>query len=196
MITILFFVITKMTRIVAICGKKRSGKDTIADYISSRYGYDKVKFANVLKDLCKNAFNLSNYQVEYDGKDVVDTRYDKTPRQIMQYIGTDLMQFEMQKFMPKIGRLVWTTSLLESTKNKYIVISDMRFKHEAEEVLRYDPSAIILMVDRLACNNVIDTHVSENATNDIPFNFYVKNDKGIEDLHKIVDDMMKSSQIL
>lgn len=184
-----------MTRIIAICGKKRSGKDTIANYISEKYGYENVKFANILKGLCKAAFTLSDLQLEDSEKDVIDTRYDKTPRQIMQYIGTDLMQFEMQKFMPKIGRLVWTSSLLESTKDKFIIISDMRFKHEAEEVLRYDPSAMIVMVDRLMCKDNVDAHVSEHEFMDIPFNVTVKNNSGIEQLYARIDSFMKTSRI-
>lgn len=183
-----------MTRIIAICGKKRSGKDTIADYISKHYGYEKVKFASVLKNLCKNAFNLSDDQVEHDEKDVIDARYDKTPRQIMQFIGTDLMQFEIQKFMPKVGRLIWTSSLLESTKDKCVVISDMRFKHEAEEVLRYDPGALILMVDRYICADALDTHVSENAFGEIPYSVIIRNDKSVEYLYKHVDALMKSNR--
>lgn len=184
-----------MTRIIAICGMKRSGKDTIANYISKKYGYENVKFANTLKALCKAAFTLSDFQLEDSGKDIVDTRYDKTPRQIMQYIGTDLMQFEMQKFMPKMGRLVWTTSLLESTKDKCVVISDMRFKHEAEEVLRYDPTALIVMVDRLLCRNTIDAHVSEHEFMDIPFNVTLNNNTSVEQLYALVDGFMKTSRI-
>lgn len=184
-----------MARIIAICGRKRHGKDTVANYISSKYGYENVKFASVLKSICKQVFNLSDPQIEDDEKDVIDARYDKTPRQIMQFIGTDMMQFELQKFMPRIGRLVWTTALLDSTKDKCIVISDLRFKHEADEVFRCDPNALIIRVNRNCVDIPIDSHVSENELDGIPCNLTLNNDGSIIDLHASIDKCMESIKL-
>ncbi len=146
--------------------------------------------------ICKLLFNFSNSQLEDDQKDIVDDRYNKSPREIMQYIGTDIMQFELQKFIPSIGRLLWTRSLLDSINNNDIVISDMRFKHEAEEVLKYDPKALIIIIKRSCNDSDSDIHISENEIESIPYQYTIYNDSSLEKLYKSIDDIITSSQIL
>lgn len=172
-----------MARIIAICGSKRSGKDTVASYISQNHDYKPVKFASKLKKVCMELFDLSESQVEDDCKDVVDQRYGRTPRELMQFFGTEIMQFKIQDILPNSGRLFWVKHLLDTTKNDKIVISDMRFKHEADEVLKADPYAIIIRIIRDK-NNVTDSHCSENEFNDIPATHTIHNDSSIEDLHQ------------
>jgi hypothetical protein len=86
-----------MIRIIAVCGNMRCGKDMAANYISKNYrpmhsssNYTNVKFAGKLKSVCGQLFGLSVKQMESDEKDVVDPRYKKTPREILQYFGTDI----------------------------------------------------------------------------------------------------------
>jgi hypothetical protein len=178
-----------MARIIALCGAKRSGKDTVADFISGTYGHTKTKFAGKLKTACKQLFDLSEDQVEGDGKDSLDMRYDRTPRQLMQFFGTEMMQFKLQEMLPNTGRLFWTRSLLENHKEGAIVISDMRFVHEAHEVLRHDPRALIIRINR-PFNCACDDHCSEKEYLEIPSAIDLVNDGTVEELRDKVRKLL------
>jgi dephospho-CoA kinase len=163
-------------KIIAICGLKRSGKDTIADYLCSNYGYTKIKIANPLKQGLKQMFGFSDEQLESDKKDEIDPRWEVQPRKIMQFIGTEVMQYQLQQIIPGIGRKVWIRSLVEEYINKstgsseLYVIPDLRFLHEYEELAKHN--ALFWRVERITelekLNHSCDLHISEKEYLQIP----------------------------
>lgn len=51
--------------VLGLNGNSKSGKDTVADYLISSYGWNgKIAFAGNLKDIVKHVFKLSSYDVE------------------------------------------------------------------------------------------------------------------------------------
>ncbi len=44
--------------VIALSGKKRVGKDTFADTLVKRYGFEKIAFADPLRNLCARVFYL------------------------------------------------------------------------------------------------------------------------------------------
>lgn len=67
-------------KIIGICGLARSGKDTVADYISSKYGYEKFVMSDALRDILvsrnkevskKSMLELGNELRGAKGKDIV-----------------------------------------------------------------------------------------------------------------------------
>lgn len=178
-----------MTRIIAICGKKRSGKDTIAKYIEEKYKYKNVKFSQYLKSMCSDLFGFSYDQIENDSKDVLVDEYNKTPREIMQFIGTELMQLELQKFVPSVGRSIWAKTLLNKHTEERIVISDLRFLHEFNEIKKHDCNAVIIKVTNDMINST-DNHISEKEIDDICYDFEVKNNSTIDDMYERIDHIM------
>ena len=58
-------------RIICISGLIGSGKDTVAEYISEKYGYEIIDYANILREVCKREGleltreNLQNLRVKY-----------------------------------------------------------------------------------------------------------------------------------
>ena len=97
-----------LPRIVAICGPKGAGKDALADHLVSVYGYEKIKFADVLKDAVGILFGFTREQMD-DGdlKEVVDIRWGVTPRKVLQFFGTEVMQYKLQELMPNMDRNSW-----------------------------------------------------------------------------------------
>lgn len=189
----------KFPRIIAICGLKRSGKDTIADYLCSHYGYTKIKIASPLKKGLQVMFGFTDEQLETNKKDEIDPRWNVKPRQLMQFLGTDVMQYQLQQIIPDIGRKVWIKSLIEehlnqqeNDKNKLYVIPDLRFLHEHEELSKYD--TVFWRVDRISelqkLNHACDLHVSEKEYLNIPVSHIFKNETR-QDLFKHIDDAMK-----
>lgn len=178
-------------KIIAICGLKRSGKDTIADTLCQHYGYEKVKIATPLKDALKALFQLTDAQVEGDAKDAVDPRWGVEPRRLMQFIGTEVMQFHLQEILPTVGRKFWIQRLVEehiSSSNKMIVISDLRFKHEYDLLSQHD--AVFWRVERFEKETHGDVHSSEREYMDIPVQHIFKNDSSKECLEHLVMDEM------
>lgn len=180
-----------LPRVIAVCGFKRSGKDTVADFIVNNFGYKKIKISEGLKNMIKCTFNMTEEQLETDVKDHVDDRWGVSPRRIMQFMGTEIMQYEIQKIMPEIGRNFWIKTLVDKYIDKYpndmFVISDLRFIHEYEMLKKYNPC--IIRVDRHATVHQC-THVSEKEFTNIPFDIIIKNDSTkqavTEDVRKFI----------
>lgn len=197
-------------RIIAICGHKRSGKDTIANYLA-KYGYKNIKIADQLKTMVKQLFNFTDAQLELDQKEDIDQRWEISPRQVMQFFGTEIMQYEIQKLLPNIGRTFWIKSFIEKyrlsatentesentetenagTETDKYVISDMRFLHEYEELKKYNIFVIMIKRDSTT-NKTIDFHASENEYIKIPADIVINNDGTIEDLLIKIDNAIST----
>lgn len=167
-------------KIIAICGARRSGKDTLARILETQYGYKHLKISHELKSIVSQLFTLNDEQLENDNKDIVDGRYGITPREIMQFFGTEMMQYKLSELLPQMGRKFWIKLFIEkyiiSQTNDKIVISDLRFLHEYDELKKYN--AVIVKIERENNpykNDKLDTHVSETEYNQIPFDHILKN---------------------
>lgn len=95
--------------IIGISGKFASGKDLVADYLVKRWSFRKVSFAGKLKCVCADLFGMV-------GKD----------RSLLQRVGAA---------MRGIDDLVWVRyALKQNTADERIVISDVRYKNEADYI--------------------------------------------------------------
>jgi len=179
-------------KILAICGMKRHGKDTIADYLCQHYGYTKVCIATPLKDSLKVMFGFTEEQVNGDLKDVIDHRWQIEPRKALQFIGTELMQYEIQKLLPAVGRTFWIKTLIEQyviSANVPLVIPDLRFIHEYELLAKH--GAVFWRVERIMSAHE-DAHVSEREYLSIPVSHVLKNETK-EGLYKAIHDCFSQS---
>jgi hypothetical protein len=178
-------------KIVAVCGLKRSGKDTIAEYLERSMGFLNVKIAGPLKQAVAHTFAFTKDQVEGDMKDDVDPRWGISPRTAMQWFGTDIMQYKAQDIMPGMGRLFWTKHLVTKIHSypmdQRIVISDLRFKHELD-AMRESFSVFVIKVERSACP-ANDHHVSEEGCTDIAEDAKVTNDGDLGELYEKIRRM-------
>jgi hypothetical protein len=180
--------------IIAICGSKRSGKDTLAGIISNEFGFEHVKIAQKLKAMCQILFNFSNDQIETDLKDEVDPKWNISPRRAMQFMGTEVMQYKIQDLLGKrVGREFWIDSLLESfeKENHKYVISDLRFIHEYTRI-KEKRGFIIKVIDNDLVNE--DDHISEQEYLEIKSDVIIDNTgrPDLESLRRQIAMVMKS----
>jgi hypothetical protein len=174
-----------LPRIIAICGCKRVGKDTVAEHLRDKFGYKIVKFAEPLKDMLKVLFGFSHEQIEIT-KDVVDPMWGVAPRKVMQFFGTEIMQFEVQRLLPNIDRGFFVKSLLARHKDdERIVISDMRFIHEWQAIKNTHANSLIIKITRN--DSPVDDHVSEMELEHIDPDFVIENNGTLESLFAEVD---------
>jgi hypothetical protein len=126
--------------LIGVTAPARSGKDTIGDYLVNEKGYTKYSFANPLKRAAMEIFGFTEKQVFGSLKETVDPIWGVTPRLVLQVMGTELFQYDIQKHIPefeKIGRGIWVERFklwYKENSDKNIVICDVRFKHEAEAI--------------------------------------------------------------
>lgn len=165
--------------------KAKSGKDTLAEMMVKRLGYTRYAFADKLKSMSADLFDLSEDQVHGFLKEAVDSRYEVngtylTPRYIFQTFGTEVAR----SIYPDIWSLYVSTRILNSTHKNY-VITDFRFPNEYDVVKRvlgsyYD--VITVEIFRSGRPNVAP-HVSETALDNFPFDTKIINDGTVEDLY-------------
>ena len=128
--------------IVGVTGLIGSGKDTIANYLTTFHGFKKESFANSLKDAVAHVFGWDREMLEgttkssREWREQVDPwwaeRLDMpnlTPRWILQYWGTEVCR---KGFHDDIWIASLEHKLLKSTDN--VVISDCRFANEVKAI--------------------------------------------------------------
>jgi dephospho-CoA kinase len=183
--------------IIAITGLCRSGKDEIANYLAQNHRFKLCKVASALKQAIKVIFNMTDDQVEGHLKEVVDDRWGISPRQALQFIGTDIMQYKIQELLPHIGRSFWIRQLCESISydpSMRIAISDIRFFHEVEELKKQFPNQVVVLkvIRNIALSRYKIDHPSEIEWQYIKEDILVENNDTISDLHSKVKDALAS----
>ena len=125
---------------------------------------------------------MSEEQIDGDNKEVVDTNWNITPREVMQFIGTEVFQYKIQEIIPNCNREFWIKSFvntLQTQKKGNIVVSDLRFLHEYNYMKNNIPTheILVIRIDNIANNmyDLNDTHISETEYMKIPVDFHINN---------------------
>jgi len=191
--------------IIGITGKARSGKDQLGAYIQDIFNkkhdrwFTHIFFAEMLKTMCMDHFDLSNDQVYGDLKEVSDNRYVKelpeegtvltdenfwTPREILQELGS---------FYRKIDHNFWVRILQDEIKVRGIkdaLITDVRHINEAEFVK--NSKGMLLKITRDDVSEIHNSsHISETALDDYKdFDIIVPNKGTLQDLENIASEVV------
>jgi hypothetical protein len=194
---------TGRRQVVALCGRLGAGKDALADALCRDSGFVNLKFARPLKDALCGIFGLTSEHVDGDLKDVVHPAWGVTPRLLMQWFGTDVMQHGLAAVVPHVGRTVWSERMrleilkLPADGATRVVISDTRFQHEVDMVrsLAAAGEADVLVVHvlcsaapehktyRSEAAEAAEAHESESGVDDLgPVDQIIVNDGTLADL--------------
>jgi len=176
-----------MRKIIALCGHKGSGKDTVADVFDVLQANRRLAFADPLRTIATTVFGLTPAQMlDRDLKEVpLDTYPHQSPREILQKIGTDCFR----AIWPEVWLEAAHRTILNS-RFDYVVITDLRFLNEAVAVKEW--GGIIIKIDadeRLGPN--LDPHPSEA---DIPFieaDLVLENNGSLEDFASTCHQTLK-----
>jgi hypothetical protein len=155
--------------IILLSGKKRVGKDTVADHLISTYGYVKIGFADALKHYLRAVLdiNIDNHV----GRDL--TTHE---RFALQHFGTDCCR--------KIDPDVWVRHVINTLKDynsseelphwHQIVIKDTRFPNEVTGVTEWGEAngykVITIRLEYLD-KPIDDGHESEVGLDDWEFDY-------------------------
>jgi len=187
--------------IIGVSGKARSGKNTFTEMLQKELDnlghlFVDMAYADELKLRVMHDFNLSYEQVYGKLKEVPDHRYAKgnlssnpyeafwTPREILQYIGTEGFR--------KIDSKFWIRQLFNKINTgliRDVIVTDCRFPDEVDAII--EAGGIHIRVERDNKDFVADTqHLSETALDNYNNTYcIINNNSTLEGLRKIAKDI-------
>ncbi len=155
--------------IVGISGKRGSGKTTLANILEERYGWFHVSLADFLKRKCREDFDLTLEQTNGALKEVVDERYDKTPRQIMIDMGSFYRSVDPHFWIKKVQEQILG---FPQAQRGNVVISDIRFRNEAEWISRH--YGYVVRLERSPTLNIYRTEIQDPSECELDaYSFYL-----------------------
>tara|TARA_B100000965_G_scaffold14609_1_gene10957 strand:- start:2417 stop:3007 length:591 start_codon:yes stop_codon:yes gene_type:complete len=195
--------------IIGICGLIGSGKGTVADILVENHNFEKLSFADKLKDGVASVFGWDRDMLEGDTDrsriwrektDVFwsnETGREVTPRLVLQLFGTDCMR---NGFFDGIWVSLVKQKILEDPDKNW-VIPDVRFPNEVKMIqsvqgqvwqVRRGELPGWFMDKRDNGVEPIDVHASEWAwiDKDESFEQIIQNDGSLEDLLKKLQKML------
>ena len=205
--------------IIGICGLIGSGKGTVSDHLVDVHGFEKISFADKLKDGVSAVFGWDRDMLEGDNSDSRQWREKEdefwsketgktiTPRLILQLFGTDCMR---NGYFDGIWVSLVKQKIINNPDTEF-VIPDVRFRNEQNAIRELggeiwqvkrgaDPEwfgqAILDNHNDTHLMSAYDIHASEYKwidTND-KFDSILYNDGTIEDLKSQVEDHLVSSE--
>tara|TARA_B100000003_G_scaffold118475_1_gene106211 strand:+ start:224 stop:817 length:594 start_codon:yes stop_codon:yes gene_type:complete len=195
--------------IIGICGLIGSGKGTVADILVEQHNYEKLSFADKLKDGVSSVFGWDRQMLEGDTDASRKWREEEdkfwteetgetvTPRLILQLFGTDCMR---NGFYDGIWVSLVKQELLKN-KDKNYVIPDVRFENEAKMIrslggricqVRRGPDPLWFRLYKDLGQEPTDVHKSEWAWANVQMDYILANDGTPEDLKNLVKDHLVS----
>lgn len=185
----MFIALVGLFMLIGFSGKKGSGKSYFADYLVNNKLFIKLSFASPLKEITKILFNLSDEDVKDPiKKELINPKFNASPRELMQWLGTDIMREEFNKKFNYSGS-IWIDSVKDKVKtllddNKDVVIDDVRFQNEVDMIHSLGGIVINLRNDLdNTLNNSTSIHSSENQK--LTFNYEFVNDKSYSNTYDI-----------
>lgn len=192
--------------IIGLMGKKQSGKDTVAKILVSHYSFTIIRFTDPIKAICKIMFGWGYEHIEGEMKEVIDPKWGISPRQAIQYIGTEFAQINLCKSFPlyakTIGRNIWSERLKQRynvlvhtrTGQLDVVVPDTRFQHEVDCI--HSLGGRVIRIERPNNKNDDDLHPSEKELEIITPDYTIINNSTISDLKRYILDLPFSNWLL
>lgn len=177
---------------IALWGKARSGKDTVAARLCEAHGYTRLAFADPLKDM---ALSVDPFVTTVAGQPVRLSEVVK----LHGWDGAKSIFPEVRRLLQHMGQTVrerdrsfWIRTLLRSAVmiSGPIVVTDVRYPNEFKAMQRAGFQMVqIRRPAALRCTlaDSMSQHESETALDDFTSTLTLTNDRDIPALHLAVD---------
>ena len=186
--------------LIGLTGKQGTGKDTVGEILIRDYGFKRHAFADPVREM---ALAINPWIVERDemgdqsaevrladvvaafGWDQAKRLFPET-RRLLQAIGTDAVR-------NIIGQNTWIDLAMsrvseELVAGNRVIITDVRFRNEAEAIQLIGGDVIKLIRDGVAGSNT--THVSETELDSIVPDVEIDNNHTVADLEREVASVL------
>jgi len=171
--------------IFGITGLARSGKNTTAEYLASKYSLPILSFADPLKEAAVSLFGITEDMAygfyDYDREQIVP-EWGISVREMLQRLGTECMRKEF-------GEDFWLRRAEQTIKHPVykngFILSDIRFDNEAEWIK--SKGGTILSIERNLSKQ--HGHVSEDRINVDLLDYIIPNTNTIPVLYHRLDTL-------
>lgn len=174
--------------IIGLTGYAQSGKDTVANILVENYGYQRVAFADPIRDLLYEANPMlkEGYRVQglvdVYGWDRVKVDYPEA-RDLLQRLGVGARK--------TFGDMFWVQQALKNVDaNSDYVITDVRFPNEAKAI-RLNEGAQIWRIRRTGFD-AVNAHESESAMDGEKVDQIFLNSGALDDLKILIQTRMRA----
>jgi len=172
--------------VIGLIGKAHSGKDTVGDWLVEQHNFYAIAFADYPKRMLRNLYDLSYDQLWGDDKEEIDTRYNVTPRYIMQYWLQACRHIDSDIWIRAVDKQI--NPVLSG--GSPVVITDVRFPDEVKLVQKHNGYLIEVRRDGAQANGGIPYHASEQDLH--VGQFIIDNNSTLEVLFNEVDHLLES----
>lgn len=177
-----------MKKLIGITGLAGSGKDTVADYLHSQYGFMKVAFADPLRLAASNIFGVDHRCfTDRKLKEEPHPDWGLSPRRLLQLLGNDAVK-------PVFGEEIWVKRWQMTygvvKHSDHVVTPDVRFEPEATHIREQGGIILHLKSQRGGLQGETARHSSEAGVEILPGDHVIHNDGSFAELYTKVGFML------
>ena len=180
---------SQLPNLIGLSGYAQSGKDTVAGILAREYGYERIAFADPIKDLLykvnpiirQDDFGTQTLQnvVDEQGWEMAK-RWDEV-RRLLQDLGVGAREV--------FGSNFWIDIALAKAKQEHkVVITDVRFKNEAQMITI--AGGELWRVER-PHTGPVNSHISETELDNHPMDRRIYNSSGLNGLENAIKDILR-----
>lgn len=174
-------------RIIGIMGKAGSGKSVVAEYLMGKFGYDRSRFSDTLKNMLRCVPGVTDDMIEGHLKEVPNMLLGgHTPRKVMQTLGTE---WGRELVSTNFWVDCWSRTVVMNGCEDFVSVEDVRFPNELEAVR--DLGGVIWQIKRPMSTDILTSnHQSETMMNNMKPDAVLHNSGDTRHLFGIIDDLM------
>lgn len=176
--------------VIVIGGKARTGKSTLGSFLKEEF--ESLNKKTVITNFSKTIKQYAKDYFGWDGKE------ESKPRELLQFIGTNLIRQKMNKPYFHINR---TCEDIEVLSNFFdvIIIDDARVEEEITEIKSKFKKVISIKMNR---NAEVDMSIAQKnhyteigLDNFFDFDYIIDNNYSLDDLRLKAKEIAKNSMI-
>lgn len=178
--------------IIGLTGYAQSGKDTVAEYLVSKYGFRRIAFADPLREAVYNLnpkINIADMigvqlQTAVDGLGWETVKVEsQDARELLQRMGTEVGR-------KMFGENFWVDQAMQNvSKFDKVVFTDVRFPNEYRSIKKRE--GVVWRVERLGVG-AVNGHASETAMDGVTVDGIITNNSTKQDLFETIDFLMET----
>lgn len=145
--------------LIGLIGLAGSGKTTVAQILTDKYGFKRLRFADPLKRMLgPSGLGLSFEEIDGSKKDEPSAFLNGlTPRHAMQTLGAE---WGRNCMFPNFWIHCWTQDFMRIPNGIHVVVDDVRFDNEVDTIKKHD-GIIVKIIGRSAW--IDNDHISEKV---------------------------------
>ncbi|MCP3138133.1 deoxynucleotide monophosphate kinase family protein [Pyxidicoccus xibeiensis] len=174
---------------ICLAGVSGAGKDTVGSLLTRHHGFERVAIADPMKAILMTLFQLSPDQLWGDGRNSVDPRLGKSPRELYQRFGQTCVELDAEVWLRPFRLRV--ESLLKAEGR--VVCTDLRTSREWK--LARALGAELWLVERPGAGapGALASHATEReaaGAERAQFDAVILNDGSLEALRSRVEETL------